>query len=98
MALDFLGWSKWSPHVGNAVTIVTGIPFVIAAGAALWAYLSPSKGLAVALVALAAFMMALWCCIGFLWIRDRSKPASPIQTVPVRDCAWGLEIGLIMFN
>jgi hypothetical protein len=98
MAKDFLGWSKWSPHLGNAITIATGVPVVIAMATAAWASISPSRGLFVALAALAAFMMALWCCIGFLWLRDRMRPMQPIQTVPLRDCSWGLDIASIMLN
>ena len=94
MARDIFFWSKWSPHVGNAITIATGIPVLSAAIAGVWAYLAPSNGLAVALVTLASFMMALWCCIGFLWLRDRSKQASYSQHLSL-DAQYGLLVDTI---
>lgn len=92
MAKDFFGWSRWSPHVGNAITIVGGVPIMSALGTAIWAYLSPSRGLEVALVALAAFMMTLWCCIGYIWITDRRKQAKEPVIMSAWDCAWAIRI------
>ena len=45
------------------------------------------------MVALAAFMMTLWCCIGFLWLRDRTKS----QTSGL-DCSWGLRVDAAFLN
>jgi hypothetical protein len=93
MAKDFLGWSKWSSHLSNAITIATGIPLMTGAVAGLWAYMS-GAGLSVVLVALSVFMMTLWCCIGFLWLRDRAKSEArgPL------DCSWGLRVDGAFLN
>lgn len=94
MAKDFWGWAKWSPHLGNAITIATGFPVVISALAGLWAYLS-GRGLSVALVTLAVFMMSLWCCIGFLWLRDRANSQGGS---PNLDCSWSLRVDAALLN
>jgi magnesium-transporting ATPase (P-type) len=92
MAIDPLHWSKWSPHVGNAITIATGIPTVIGMLAGLWAYVSLSgPPIVLAIVALAVFMMTLWCCIGVLWLVNRSRNSS-FGDPRLVDCSWGLRV------
>jgi hypothetical protein len=81
-------YRKWSSHLGNAITIATGVPVVMSAIAGIWAYLS-GPGLPIAIVVLAVFMMTLWCCIGFLWLRDRTKSQSAATQL---DCSWGLRV------
>lgn len=95
MAKDILGWTKWSPHLGNAITIVLGVPAMIGIAAGWWAYLAPSSGLVVAMIDLAAFMMTLWSCIGFLWLKDRNRVRYGVATL---DCSWGLRFDGAFLN
>jgi hypothetical protein len=88
MAIDLFGWSKWSPHLGNAITIATGIPVVSGLAVGAWASLS-GTGLSVLMVSLAVAMMTLWCCIGFLWLRDRSHSSDRMRNI---DCSWALRV------
>jgi hypothetical protein len=90
MAIDPFRWSRWSPHLGNAITIALGIPVVISSIAGWWAYVS-GAGLSIAFVILAAFMMSLWCSIGILWLMDRAEKTSP-DNARLIDCSWGLRI------
>ena len=85
---DFLGWSKWSPHVSNAIAIVTFIPILSGIMAGVWAYLS-GAGLSVALAVLAVFVMTLWSCIGILVLIDRHRREADARLV---DCSWGLRV------
>jgi hypothetical protein len=89
MAKDILGWSKWSPHIGNAITIL-GLPTVTAIGASLWQWIAPSKGLGIAVVALAAFMMMCVICVCVLWLRDRSRSLQGDFSAPDYDCSWAI--------
>lgn len=98
MAKDIFHWSQWSPHLGNAIAIATFVPTVIAGVAGLWAFLSPSGGLVVALIALAAFMMALWACIGMIWLRDRAARQDPHKIRKLLDCSWGLRVDGAFLN
>ncbi|WP_428483518.1 hypothetical protein [Rhodopila sp.] len=94
MAMDPFGWSKWSSHLGNAITIATGIPALSSVVAGLWAYLV-GAGISIFLVVLAAFTMTLWCCIGILWLKDR---AQSIGRRPALDCSWGLRVDAAFLN
>ncbi len=96
MAKDFFGWSRWSPHLGNAITIATGFPVVIGMLAGLWAYFS-GAGLHVALVGLASFVMSLWSYIGILWLIDRTNNAASISK-NFSSCAWGLRFDSAILN
>ncbi len=92
MVRDFLGWSKWSPHLGNAITIGLGLPTVTGFIAGWWAYWAPNSGLVAAEAALAVFVMALWAAIGMIWLRDRAKQLSPKFVVADYDCSWSVTI------
>jgi hypothetical protein len=97
MVFDPFGWSKWSPHLGNAITIALGIPTMTGILAGAWAYMSGS-GLSVAMVILAVFMMTLWCCIGILWLRDRAGLGESRKGRRGADCAWGLRVEFVILS
>ena len=99
MARDSLGWSKWLPHLSDAITIALGVPAVIGGIAGVWAYIAPSNaGLTVTLIALAAFMMALWACIGIIWLRDRAIRQDPNKERKLLDCAWGIRVDGVLLG
>ena len=91
MANGIFSWSKWSPHLGNAITIATGVPVVLSMIAGVWAHLSGS-GLSIAMVVIAVFMMSLWCCIGVIWLSDRAKSLSNKYVRADYDCSWSLTV------
>jgi hypothetical protein len=76
----------------NAITIALGIRAVLSGIAGWWAIIN-HRGLFPAVNALAVFMMALWCCIGFVWLRDRGNAGRRVL-----DSAWGLIIDISFFN
>ena len=40
--------------------------------------------------------MALWCCLGFLWLKDRNRS---LKSTPIPlDCSWGLRIDGAILN
>jgi hypothetical protein len=94
MARDILWWSKWSPHVGNALTIWGGLPLIMSAFAGVWADLS-KPGLSVFLVIVFVFTMALWACIGLVWLRER-KRGPTVGQIP--DFAYGIVLDGFVFN
>ncbi len=93
MPRDIFYWSKWSPHVGNAVGIISGIPFIAGLIAAAWAFLYSSKNLENIILLLVAFTMIMWSYIGLLWLSDRRTPKKPVEMLAIRDCSWSLSIG-----
>lgn len=92
MPKDFLYWSKWSPHLSNAISIATAIPIIVGAISGIYAYLNNIGSITIAIYVLVGFTMTLWSCIGLIWLKDRSKPRMPVKTMLIRDCAWGLDI------
>lgn len=89
MSFEFLRWSKWSPHAGNAITIATGIPTISSIIAWVWAHVT-GNDLSTFVVVLAVFAMTLWCCVGVIWLRDRGAVMSSRKGRSASECAWGL--------
>ena len=98
MPKDFLYWSRWSPHLSNAISIATIIPIIVGTISGVYAYLYNIKSIIVVISILAGFTMALWSCIGLIWLKDRNKPKAPVKAMLVRDCAWGLDITSIAMH
>ncbi len=86
-----LSWTERTSFLSNAVTIAVGLPALISSVAGLWAYFSP-KSISIVLVMLFVFLSTLWCCIGFLWLRDRKIRVDPHTGRQSLDCSWGLVV------